>query len=184
MVGGILRRWRGRDGGGYCAEVLWGRCGMAEDIVRNGGGEVRRGREGVRNGGGGLGTRWRGGAEWWRILCGGAEGRCGMAERVCGGAIGEWEQGGEAVQNGGEAVGSVEERCGSAEGEWEKVKERCGMAEGEWEKGRGAVRNGGGGMRDDGRALRTRRRSKFKGVFGQTFEDLFVAQKPSDFPAN
>lgn len=69
-------------------------------------------------------------------------------------------------------------------GEWEKVKERCGMAEGEWEKGRGAVRNGGGGMRDDGRALRTRWRSKFKGEFGRTFEDLFVAQKPSDFPAN
>ncbi|MDD5780175.1 MAG: hypothetical protein PUD40_03880 [Bacteroidales bacterium] len=57
------------------------------------------------------------------------------------------------------------------------------MAEGEWEKGGEAMRNSRGALRQGGRALWTRRKSKFKGVFGRTFEVLFAAQKPSDFPA-
>ena len=125
------------------------------------------------------------GEGWRRILCGGAEG--------------DWEKGGGTVRKRGGTVrkrgGAVRKRGGAVRNGRGRLRERWRGAAGWWRGNRKKAERVCGGAEDilwrageavrkHGEALRTRRRSKFKGEFGRTFEVLFAAQKPSDFPAN
>ena len=88
---------------------------MAEDIVRRGcGGMGERWRDGAE--------AWRSGAEWQREIERKVERSCGMAEDI--------------VRRAGGRYGSAEELCGRVEGV-------CGMAE-------DIVWRAGGGMRNCG----------------------------------